>query len=194
MSKNFNEEFQEQTEKLKLFEPIAKRIFDSVFKVSVASNLTDPSLEETDYSTLTVSEVVGKIRDFLAQNPRDANQIVFLQYLATYPVSTCKRDVSPRLRRIIGFHYRLGTPDAEQEKNGAEKVSYDDLSEIFVRSKATISECVNKTEFEWKELQAKIQAETELEAEAKRQLLEEKKRELRENENSEDKTEEGSNK
>jgi predicted secreted protein len=65
-------------------------------------------------------------------------------------------------------------------ENGAEKVSYDDLSEIFVRSKATISECVNATEGEWREIQQKVADEQKLEEEARRQLIEEKKQKLRE--------------
>ena len=173
-------EFQKNAEIIKLGEAMIKRVYGDLFKFSVASNLTDLDLEETDFSTLTVYEVIRKIRDFLAQNPKDINRIIFLEYLGKYPVSMCKRDVSPLLKRFIGFHYRLGDPDRVQRENGAEKVSYDDLSEIFVRSKATISECVNQTESEWKGIQSKIREEQELEEEARKQLLEEKKQKLRE--------------
>jgi hypothetical protein len=94
---------------------------------------------------------MNKIRDVIAANPNDINKTCFLEYLAKYPVSMCKRDVSPLLKRLIGFHYRLGVPDEQQELNGAGKVSYDDLSEIFGRNKATVSVCINETE--WNEIQ-----------------------------------------
>lgn len=161
---------------------LCKRIYDNIFKVGVASNLYDSGIEERDCSTLTVQEIVNKIKDFLKSDPSDEKHIIFLNYLAKYPVSMCKRDVSPLLKKLIGFHYRLGIPNKEQELNGAEKVSYDDLSEIFVRSKATISQCVNETEIEWKELQQEIEDAKRIEAEAKQQLIEEEKARLRQEE------------
>lgn len=173
-------EYEKNAETIELGKAMIKRVFSDFFKYSVASNLFFDELEEADYSTLTVYEIMQKIRGFLAQNPKDINQLIFLQYFAKYPVSMCKRDVSPRLKQLIGFHYRLGLPNEQEIKSGAEKVSYDDLSEIFVRSKATISECVNKTESEWKEVQSKVAQEQELEQEAREQLLEEKKQKLRE--------------
>jgi hypothetical protein len=112
----------------------------------------------------------------------------FLEYLARYPVSICKRDVSPLLKRLIGFHYRLGVPTEQQKLNGAEKVSYDDLSEIFGRSKATISECVNETETEWNEIQRQAELDTVAEEEAKRQLIAERKKKLEEEELNEGRT------
>jgi TolA-binding protein len=67
-------------------------------------------------------------------------------------------------------------------ENGAEKVSYEDLSEIFVRSKDTISECVNQTETAWRELQEDIEKQKQIDAEAKKQLIEEQKQKLRQEE------------
>jgi hypothetical protein len=174
------EEIREGVEKTRIGEAVIKRVYDDLFRFGVCMNLTDLDLEETDYSTLSVKEVIDKIRAFLAQKPKDVSEMIFLHYMAKYPVSMCKRDVSPCLRTLIGFHYRLGVPDKEQQESGAEKVSYDDLSEIFVRSKATISECVNQTESKWKEVQWKAEQEQKLEEEARRQLIEEKKQKLRE--------------
>lgn len=174
------EEFEQERKTRQLGEAVIKRVYDNFYKFGVASTLFDCGLEESDYSTLTIKEIMDKIKDFLAQNPSDVNEIVFLHYLAKYPVSMARRDVSPTLKRLIGFHYRLGEPDEEQKENGAEKVSYDDLAEIFVRSKATISACVNQTELEWREVQQKVADEEKLEAEARKQLLEEKKQQLRE--------------
>lgn len=172
-------EYEKNAQIIQLGEAMIKRVYDNFFKIGVASMLTDLDLEETDYSTLAASEVIDKIRGCLAQNPKDVNRLIFLQYLAKYPVSMCKHDVSPILKKLIGFHYRFGVPNEQQVENGAEKVSYEDLSEIFVRSKATISECVNQTEIEWREIQEKAANEQKIEQEARKQLIEEKKQELR---------------
>jgi hypothetical protein len=175
----WEEEIDKNTKTKDIEKKLIKVIFDNCFKMGVCMDLTDLDLQETDYSRLTVKEVMDKIRDFLAQKPKDISEMTFLRYLAKYPVTMCKREVSPRLKTLIGFHYRLGVPNQQQADNGAEKVSYDDLAEIFVRSKATISECVNQTENEWKDVQYKVQQEQKLEEEAHKQLLEEKMQELR---------------
>jgi predicted DNA-binding protein YlxM (UPF0122 family) len=180
MNENFKDEIHEQATKLELFESVMRRIYDDVFKYSVSNYMADSELAENDFSSLSVGEIIGKIRDVVASNPSDVNLLIFIRYLAVYPVSMCKRDVSPDLARAIGFHYRFGVPTKEQEANGVKKVSYEDLSEIFGRSKATISDCVNKTESGWNELQAKIQMETDAEEQAKRELVAEKKAKLRE--------------
>lgn len=156
---------------------LMKRIYDSYFQLGVCLTLIDEDFQE-DFSTLTASEIMNKIREFTRGDPNDIHYNIFLHYLAHYPVSMCKRDVSPVLKALIGFHYRLGEPNEEHVSNGAEKVSYDDLSKIFVRSKATVSECVNRTETAWNEIQQKLQQEQVLEEEARKQLLEEKKKEL----------------
>jgi hypothetical protein len=172
-------EFEKNVEIVKLGEAMIRRVYADFFRFCVASNLADLDLAETDYSTLSVKEIMQKIRDFLAQSPSDINKIIFLHYLADYPVSMCKRDVSPRLRTLIGFLYRFGVPDKQEQEQGAEKVSYDDLSELFERSKATIFECVNQTEFSWREFQRSLEEQKRIEAEAKEQLIQEEKARLR---------------
>ena len=186
------DDFRKEAEKAKIGEAVIKRVFDDIFKFSAASTLFDCGHEETDYSSLTVEELINKIRGFLAQEPKDVNKMIFLHYLAKYPVSMCKRDVSPVLKKLIGFHYRFGIPDTQQQENGAEKVSYEDLSEIFVRSKATISECVNQTEFEWNELRQEVEDAKKIEDEARRQLVEEQKQKIREEEENSQRNEQTS--
>ena len=137
-----------------LFDDICHRIFNDYFHISAAMCLYDEEMFETDLSTLTAKEIIDKIRDFIANNKEDRNYIIFLDYLAHYPVSMCKREVSPLLERLIGFHYRIANPNKEQLENGAKKTSMDDLSEIFCRSKATISDYVNATESLWQQAQA----------------------------------------
>lgn len=111
--------------------------------------------KETDLSTLTAQEIMDKINSHLAQDCKEINDEIFLRYLAAFPVSMCKREVSPMLRILIGFHYRFSFPEntpmpvKDEDRKILEKVSYDDLAEIFGRSKATISECILKTEPDW---------------------------------------------
>lgn len=175
-------EFEQRAYMAELGEKLAKRVYDMLFRYTTC--ILDIG-EENNLSTLTVYEIMNKVRDAMAAEPNDVNKMCFLEYLAKYPVSMCKRDVSPLLKRLIGFHYRLGIPTEQQKLNGAEKISYDDLSEIFGRSKATISSCVNETESEWNEIQRQATLETEAEEEAKRQLIAEKKKKLEEEEENE---------
>jgi hypothetical protein len=168
-----------EKETRQLGEAVIRRVYDNFCRYAAASTLFDCGSEESDYSALTSGEIIDKIKDFLAQNPSDVSEMIFLNYLAKYPVSMCRRDVSPTLRRLIGFHYRLGEPDKTQRENGAEKVSYDDLAQIFVRSKATISACVNQTEPDWRDFQRHAAEAEEIEKLARQQLIEEEKRKLR---------------
>lgn len=154
---------------------LERLIYNMMYQFSISQLLTDEEMKEKDVSTLTTEEILNKIREFNDQKPKDVNKAIFLEYLDCYPVSICKREVSPKLRYLIGFHYRLGVPTDEQAKNGAEKTSYDDLSQIFVRSKATISDCIHKTQAQWDHFQQELAKETALEAEANRQLIEERK-------------------
>ncbi len=160
-----------------LCEAMNKRLQNMIFRLSVANSLANVGATETDFSTLTVEEVIEKIRDFLNSEPSDENYEIFLRYLASYPVSMCKRNISPLLQFMIGFHYRLGKPNGEFADNGVKAISYDELAQIFERSKATISECVNKTEDSWKNYQE--EARKEARGIAMEQLIEEEKQKLK---------------
>ncbi|MCJ7423343.1 hypothetical protein MUP01_03635 [Candidatus Bathyarchaeota archaeon] len=139
---------------------VAKRITDNVFKIGLVSEICSiEEIHEKDYGNLTASEVLARIHDFLASDPSEVSAFIFLNYLAGFPVSMCKHQVTPVLETLISCTYRLGVPTKEQAENGVRNISMDDLSEWFVRSKATISEHVQKTESIWK----KVQAETEQE-------------------------------
>jgi hypothetical protein len=148
----------EEYDEHKLFQNVAKKLFNNVYQVVVAGAFTDEncSHRETNLSTLTVQEIMDKLNGHLAQEVSDINDLLFLRYLAAYPVSMCKRDISPLLSLIIGFHYRLSIPNEGQAKDGLEKISYEDLAEIFGRSKATISDCIKKTEGQWQEFQRQL--------------------------------------
>lgn len=174
------------SQKLEVLEAVSKKFLNIIFRIGIANQLNDIGVHENNLWELTVPEVIGKIREFVASNPSDENYEIFLRYLASYPVSMCKRKVSPLLKFIIGMHYRLGVPDKENKEKGVKAVSYDELAEIFGRSKATIYECVHDTEDTWKEMQQELEkekAEAELRDEARQialqQLIEEEKAKIK---------------
>lgn len=157
-----------------------KKMFNESFQYSVCAQLTLEEEKENDFSRLTVQEIIEKIRDHIKQGPLDVNSIIFLRYLAYYPVSMCKREVSPFLKKLIAFHYGFGDPgEHEKTEHSIEPVSYDDLAEIFGRSKATISEYVNQFRNEWVAFQGEMEQAKAIEEEARRQLIEEEKQKLR---------------
>jgi hypothetical protein len=159
---------------------ISKRIFNDMFQYSVCLKTTFEQLMENDFSNLSAQEIIEKIRDHLKQNPSNVSSLIFLKYLSCYPVSMCKREVSPRLKKLIGFHYNLGIPEEHLEnEHGVSRVSYEDLAEIFVRSKATISEYVNQFKDEWVTFENELAQAENIEQQAKRQLIEEEKEKIR---------------
>ncbi|MGA3289816.1 MAG: hypothetical protein ABSD42_06210 [Candidatus Bathyarchaeia archaeon] len=180
-----------------LLKSITKKLLNNVNQISVCGVFTEANnpIKETDLSTLTTQEVLDKMNSHLTQEPSDVNSLVFLKYMVSFPVSMCKRDVSPMLSLLIGFHYRLSFPEnsmitsKESKDSGLEKISYEDLAEIFGRSKATISDCVNKTEGLWKEFLEEMKQQEAIDAEAKAQLLAERKEQLK----TEQETKEGTN-
>ncbi|NIO36302.1 hypothetical protein GTO27_01210 [Candidatus Bathyarchaeota archaeon] len=163
----------------KLLQETSLRIYQAIYRVDVGRALTnyDRAVAE-DPSSLTVHEVLGKISDFVDSEPVDENYIVFLHYLAKYPVSMCKRHVSPLLRFLIGFHYKLGQMFKEDYKK-VKPVSMEELAEIFGRSKATIHKCIEETEAEWKNFLADWKRQEKIETKAERELVEEAKGRLR---------------
>jgi hypothetical protein len=175
----------EETEDNQVQKAVSNRDIAKAFQYSVCTQTTNDELKENDFSSLTAQEIIEKIRDHLEQDPTDINSLIFLRYLAFYPVSLCKREVSPLLKKLIGFHYNLGTPDEHlRNKHGVTQVSYDDLAEIFVRSKATISIYVNEFKTEWQEFQTDLSKARDIDEEARRQLIEEQKEKIK-NQNEE---------
>ena len=163
-----------------LLEKASMRIYQAVYRVYVGLTLAEgePFVKE-DLSNLTVQEILDKIKDFLKSEPRDEHYIIFLHYLANYPVSMCKRSVSQTLKFLIGFHYRLGEELKKESFKEAKTVSMEELAEIFERSKATIHDCVSETETSWKEFLTSREKQKDIEAKAERELIEEAKARLR---------------
>lgn len=161
-----------------LLRRLSSRIHQAVYRVSVGLTLADCEVSKEDLSAIKVEEMLDKIRDFVSSDPRDEHYIVFLHYLLNYPVSMCRRNVSPTLRFLIGFHYRLGHI-FKKDYGKANPVTMEELAEIFGRSKATIHDCIKETEGTWKDFLELKKKHEEVEAKAERELIEEAKLRLR---------------
>lgn len=161
-----------------LLRRLSSRIHQAVYRVSVGLALADSGVSKEDLSAIKVEEMLDKIRDFVSSDPKDEHYMVFLHYLLSYPVSMCRRNVSPTLRFLIGFHYRLGHI-FKKDYGKANPVTMDELAEIFGRSKATIHDCIKETEGAWKDFLELKKKHEEAEAKAERELVEEAKERLR---------------
>ena len=168
----------ETIDKDALLKKVSLRIFQAVYRVNVGLTLTEGEpLVSEDLSSLTVQEILDKIKDFLDSDPIAEHHNIFLNYLAKYPVSMCKRQVSPLLKCLVGFHYRLGQMFKEKYKK-VDPVSMKELAQIFGRSKATIHDCIKDTEEAWKHFLEFKEKQEEIEAKAERELIEEAKERL----------------
>lgn len=164
-----------------LLEKLSCRIIQAIYRVGVGLTLAEgePFVKE-DLSSLTVQEILEKIKDFLKSDPIDEHYNIFLHYLANYPVAVCRRQVSPFLKYLIGFHYRIGQMYREeyQDYRKVTPVSMQELAEIFGRSKATIHGCIKETEEAWNKFLELKKKEEQIEAKAERELIEEAKQRL----------------
>lgn len=162
-----------------LLKKASQRINQAVYRITVGVAIAEcEPVSKEDLSTLTSQEIISKINGFLNSNPKDEHYIVFLRYLAKYPVSICKRKVSPTLRFLIGLHYRLGQM-FKKDYGNVSPVSMEELAEIFNRSKATVHDCIRDTESLWKKYLEEMKKQEEIEARAERELIEEAKERLR---------------
>lgn len=169
----------ESLNKDQLFDKLSFGINQAIYRVGIGLILADAEVSsKEDLSTLTIQEIVEKIKDFLGSEPKDEHYILFMHYLANYPVSMCKRKVSPTLKYLIGFHYRLGQI-FKKDYGNVSPVSMEELAEIFGRSKATVHDCIKETEGVWKDFLELKKKYEEIEAKAKRELVEEAKERLR---------------
>lgn len=169
----------ESIDKNELLEKASLRVYQAVYRVNVGLTLTEGGHRaKEDLSCLTIQEVLDKITDFLNSDPIDENYQIFLTYLAKYPVSMCKRKVSPTLKYLIGFHYRLGQM-LKEEYGKVSPVSMEELAEIFGRSKATIHDCIKETESLWQDFLELKKKQEEIKSKAERELVEEAKERLR---------------
>jgi hypothetical protein len=142
---------------------------------------------ERDLSKLTIEEIIEKTREFwhryekaslINENAQFA-PMYFTQLLAYYPVSLCKRDISDTLKLLIAMSY-FGTKPKKDDKdpiwNG---FSYEDLSIIFVRSKASIHAAIRDNKLEAIDLLQSVDLREEARKIAFSQLIIEEKEKMR---------------
>ncbi|MCK4478861.1 hypothetical protein KAU88_10125 [Candidatus Bathyarchaeota archaeon] len=159
---------------------VGQNILQGIHNINVGDILVNLEhlTSKEDLSSLTTQEIIDKVKAFTESHHRDEFYDIFLHFLANYPASMCKRKVSPTLKYLIGFYYRLSRM-LKKEYGDVSPISMEELSEIFGRSKATIHECTRATEGAWNDFLELKKREEEIEAEAKRELIEETKERLR---------------
>jgi len=167
-----------------LLKAVIARIWSETWQYEICELMMFEEHKENDLTALTAQEIIDKIRKFLEQNPSDVNKGVFLRLLAHYPVSMCKREVSPFLKKLMAIHYNAGDPNNfGKNEHNVSKIGYDDLSQIYVRSKATISQYVNDFKDDWADAKSMLDQELihdqAVREEAEKQLIEEAKQRIK---------------
>jgi hypothetical protein len=161
---------------------VCKKVLSNLFRLQIAEMVYNlEEFDETDYSQVSSAAIIQRIKEFLSTDPSEISCTIFLNLIARYPIGMCSPHPSPILKSIMGFIYHAGQPTPQQEKEGIEKVSMEEVSEWFLRSKATIKEYVDTTEGIWKEIQRRVEEE-KLRKKAKdialKELVEEEKQKL----------------
>ena len=140
---------------------------------------------ETDYSNITVEQLIKKIREFYRRkdktNEEEMNECFFLELLRDYPVSMCNRHMSEEQKVLIALVYfeSKSYVDPEDKDAGWKGFSYDQLSIVFCRSKASIHEAIRQREPKAKKLLADVELRKKAKELALEQLIEEEKQKLR---------------
>ena len=115
-----------------------------------------PSFEDLSPHSLKANEIMDKIRDFYARWEKsgydDLAPLYFVELLKFYPVSICKRDMSDTLKTLITLAYFDSKPSPRDKEPIWEGFSYDDLSLIFCRSKASIHDAIIENEAQVKNI------------------------------------------
>ena len=103
----------------------------------------------------------------------------YTQLLSYYPVSMCQRHMSDTLKLLIAMSYYANKPKVA-EKDSWNGFSYESLSLVFVRSKASVHSAVRDKGLEAKDLLTGDPLREEARKIAISQLIEEEKAILRE--------------
>jgi hypothetical protein len=130
-----------------------------------------PELETCE--NVSAQEIIDKVKDFREKCDEDLMPYNFIELLSMYPKSFCKRDMSETLKRIITAEYVFGVQNplesyelsVKEWKEGkrSEKpdkndevfkpyYSYEYLSVLFGRSKASIHEAISQFKVEYENL------------------------------------------
>ena len=137
-------------------------------------------LERENEGKLTAKDIMDKVRNIQSRGDGEVDSSEFIELLARYPNSICTRIMSDKLKLIIAL---LREEDIHEE-NGKQcyGFSYEKLSILFDRSKASIYEAIHEKRDEAKrilkenQLKAKVHdiALAELVQEEKIKLIQEK--------------------
>jgi len=126
--------------------------------------------KETE-ENLTGKEIVDKIRSFYRRLEKSHREQVvdfaeaeFLELLCDYPHSMCKRDMSDTLKLLIALVYFGSKPEYREDmsEDPWQGYTYDDLSLMFDRSKASIHQAIREKEVEAKHLLEELNFEGKL--------------------------------
>ena len=137
---------------------------------------------ETD-KRLKAKDMMDKIKGFYIRLDKASGDIAdfapcyFMELLANYPKSICSRNMTETCKKLITLYYFATKPDSE-DKDVWEGYSYDDLSLIFDRSKASIHDAIKEKEVEVKELLEEVSLKAKARALALEELVEEEKKKL----------------
>jgi hypothetical protein len=143
--------------------------------------------KETNLEGLTAQQLIDKINAFYQRFDRLSNlgddaEGYFLQLLASYPVSMCSYGMTEQLKLIIALIYLDSKPtesELTKENDPWEGYSYEDLSLVFDRSKASIHEAIKQKETEAKEILLNAKLKSVVRAAALKELIEEEKQKIR---------------
>jgi len=143
---------------------------------------------EREFSELSVQEFMDRVQEFWHRYEKtsqlnDENEFApmyFMQLLAYYPVSLCKRGMSDTLKLLIAMSYYCSKPEEHEKEPIWNGFSYEDLSLIFVRSKASIHAAIRDNTVKAKDLLITNDLRKEAREIALSRMIEEEKAKLRE--------------
>ena len=145
---------------------------------------------------LTVTDIIDRIKLFMSRCSKNKTYAEldlakeFLELLTTYPVSMCRRQSTPTIRRVMAmfYFYRIPLLKSDDDKETElfrmmhEKdhafFSYDDLAIIFLCSKATVHTIIMAEQAEVKQLMAEDNRRAEAREIARLELIQEEKMKL----------------
>ena len=140
---------------------------------------------ETDVSTLAKEEIFERVQDFwrrydkITSSDDEFAPVYFVELLAKYPVSLCKRQMTDTLKLLIALFYFDSKPNPEEKEPIWNGYSYDNLALIFVRSKASIHDAIKEKEAKAKAILNHVQLRKKAREIALQQLVDEEKERLR---------------
>ena len=133
---------------------------------------------------LKAKDMMDKIKGFYTRLDKASGDIAdfapcyFLELLANFPLSICSRNMIETCKKLITLYYFASKPNPEEEEPIWDGFSYEDLSLIFDRSKASIHDAIKEKEVEVKELLEEVSLKAKARALALEELVEEEKKKL----------------